>query len=788
MCLFFCHADLKDVLRDVLEHDHSMLGPDVTVCLYHPVLSEWNTAYTGKSDAVQVQHHPYDYPISDTLYKHLSKNSDVTSTINAQLRNSCAELKLSSKPPAITVHPTTGSEWMPHWYPSCEQVLSNFLVNYREIIIDIPPDVAQAIFQTLMVTIQSGEVTVDHIEGRNQQILVGRKEVVDDLKSKLDKIIRLHHHTSKELALPQTQLVYIDVCIRGALLRLHPEVVFSVNMQNGTLQANGTASTVEAFIRNATRGESVSKEVRLPRIALHLLASYEGRGILQKHLSDYHIGYFFTSEDGSVPKSDLAPLEAVHLVAVTNQQVLAAADRLSAAVAVDTVNTAEEFIRVVQLQAWDDMRRSLQKEYLAYLRPEPSQRKLHLASPAEHMEQVKADVLQFLKAHCYAEEAIPLHKGQAEYLQKYCKEWADLQQEINGRKVKCTVQPIAKGKNMEVLLEGEMSPVKAIAAKVRHVSSNVAVNELHVNAPMAVKHLQSPAGEYQLAGLATTSQAAIQVVAVPFNREANDGNVPSPFASLEAPLHLPICMGKATEGGMTVSIMHGDLTEYHVDVIVNAANENLNHAGGIARELVRKGGDEIQRASTNYIKLAGKVRKGKAVLLKVVGKLPCQAIVHTVGPRWNGGMDNEQQWIQKAVVTSLQEASSYATVAFPALSTGMFRVPAEVSAQGMIDGIVAFARENPRSSVKKVTIMLYQEEHIDPFVAKAAAHLYDVRIKDQRFKKHASRRNAAARNKGDAAVPKPHRSHTALQRAAEIFRSVRVIKGTLTEQKVWYMA
>ena len=663
-------------------------------------------------------------------------------------------------------------------------MLTNSLEEYSEVAIDVPPDVTQEVFQGLMFAIQNTEVTVDQTVGGNQQILVGKKDDVAALKSKLDRIIHEKHYTTEEIKLPTAQLVYIDRRLRRALSSLHPEVTFSVNLQKGTLQGCGAASNVEEFICRARKAEYATQEVtKLPILALRLLASFDGRGILQKHISDYRIGYFFVSENGSIPESDLVPVVAIHLVGETRLELSNAADRLSAAVVVDSMNTNEEFKTVVRLQAWDDMRQKLQQKYLVHIHPEPELGKLRLASLTEHMEDIKADLLQFLIRHCYKVEAILLYKGQAEYLQKHCTEWTHLQQEMNAHNVRCLLRP--KGQNVEIRLNGKTTPVKLMVAKVRKCIHTIAFCEMHVTAPMAVKHLQSEAGAYQLTGIAGSSQASIQVVVLPQSSSEVGGgicNAPSPFDSLEPPLHQEICVGTVTEGGMTVSIMHGDLTEYHVDVMVNAANENLHHAGGVARELVRKGGEVIQSTSSTYVAELGQVRKGKAVLMKAVGSLPCRAIVHAVGPRWNGGMDNEQWWIRKTVHTSLQEARNYATVAFPAMGTGVFRVPAHVSAQGMLDGIVAFAKENP-SSIEKVTIMLYQEEHIDPFVARAVTSLCDVMIKDHRFKKYAARRVAAAGNEEDV-VPKPSRHLSVVSRSAALFRAICVKKGSLREQKV----
>ena len=754
----------------------------MAACLYHPILSEWNTPTKGNI-STPVNHQAFDYPISDTLCKHLRKDKNI-STIGAQLRDCCAEAKLQLNPNAIAVHPMKGSEWMPDWYQHCEHVLTRSLGEYSEATVDAPPDVALEMFQVLIFGIQNSEVTVEPKTGRNQYILVGKKDAVTALTLKLERIIHDKHYATEEINLSPAHLVYIDVCLRRVLASSHPQVTFSINLQKGTLEVSGTSTDMQEFIRRARRAKYATKEVRLPLPALHLLASNEGRETLQKHALDYRIGYYFVSEDGSTVVSDLAPIEVIHLVGETAIQLSQAADHLLGSIAVDSVNTTAEFFEsVLQTKAWEDMQRRLRQKYcLVQFYPEPSQGKLQLACHAEHMEEVKSELIKFHDMHCYKVEAIALHQGQVDYLQKYCAEWACLKQEMNGQNVRCSVE--WNEQNMEFRFDGETTPVTCMVTKVWKCIRAIAFREMHITAATAVKHLQSEAGKYQLTGIASSSKAAIQVVPRIQSLSDNNGgihNAHSPFVSLEASLHQEICEGRVPAGGITLSIMQGDLTDYHVDVMVNPANENLNHARGIARQFVLKGGEIIQFASSKHVAVKGQVKKGQAVLMNAVGSLPCWAIVHAVGPRWKGGIDNELEWIKKTVSASLQEATCFTTVAFPAMGTGGLGVPAHISAQGMLEGIVAFAKENPGSSIQKVIIMLYQEEHIDSFVARAVTCLSDTTIKDQRFERHTARKVAAVGSEEDA---KPSRRPSVLSRTTTIFKAIRVKEGSLREQEV----
>ena len=163
---------------------------------------------------------------------------------------------------------------------------------------------------------------------------------------------------------------------------------------------------------------------------------------------------------------------------------------------------------------------------------------------------------------------------------------------------------------------------------------------------------------------------------------------PDSLAAADAKVQNTICQG-TTDNGCNVRVIQGDLTEFSADVMVNASNEQLRHDGGIAEIISRKGGPIVQEESTKYVKSAGQLSTGDAVLLKGVGNLPCKAIIHAVGPRWNGGQKNEEAYLVRTVYNSPLEASKhkFTSIAFPAISSGIFGVPIPICAKAMMEGI-----------------------------------------------------------------------------------------------------
>ncbi len=115
-----------------------------------------------------------------------------------------------------------------------------------------------------------------------------------------------------------------------------------------------------------------------------------------------------------------------------------------------------------------------------------------------------------------------------------------------------------------------------------------------------------------------------------------------------------------------------------VDAIVNPANRHLLHGGGIAGQIVRRGGQEIQKESSQYAPL----QVGEAVITGA-GKLPARFVIHAVGPRKGEG--NEETKLYRAITTSLNLANTkkLTSIALPAISTGIFCLPAGQCARVM---------------------------------------------------------------------------------------------------------
>ena len=138
-----------------------------------------------------------------------------------------------------------------------------------------------------------------------------------------------------------------------------------------------------------------------------------------------------------------------------------------------------------------------------------------------------------------------------------------------------------------------------------------------------------------------------------------------------------------------ITLLMGDITEMQTDAIVNAANSYLQHGGGVAGAIVRKGGMVIQEESNKI----GHTPVGTAVITSA-GKLKAKYVIHAVGPRMGEG--NEDEKLKSATLSSLQRATEkkMKSIAFPAISTGIFGYPIDRCAAIMLETTRSFLTKN----------------------------------------------------------------------------------------------
>jgi O-acetyl-ADP-ribose deacetylase (regulator of RNase III) len=159
-------------------------------------------------------------------------------------------------------------------------------------------------------------------------------------------------------------------------------------------------------------------------------------------------------------------------------------------------------------------------------------------------------------------------------------------------------------------------------------------------------------------------------------------------------------------GGRTFEVVTGDLLSEPVDAIVNAANGHLAHGGGVAAAIARAAGPELEEEGDRIVSQRGTIAVGDAVVT-TAGRLPFKGVIHAVGP--HQGLGREEERLTKALQAAFLRANErgWASVSFPAVSSGIFAVPLGVCARAYVRAVRGFFAAHPDTSVRTLRLCLF---------------------------------------------------------------------------------
>lgn len=157
--------------------------------------------------------------------------------------------------------------------------------------------------------------------------------------------------------------------------------------------------------------------------------------------------------------------------------------------------------------------------------------------------------------------------------------------------------------------------------------------------------------------------------------------------------------------GRRFQVVVNDLLAEPVDCIVNAANGGLSHGGGIAAIIAAAAGERLEADSERVVAKFGRIPTGQAALT-TAGDLPYKAVIHAVGPRQGEGDEEDKLVSALKFSFGLAAKQGYASLAFPAVSAGIFAVPASTCARAYRRAVAEYWQEHPDSPLHLIRLCL----------------------------------------------------------------------------------
>ena len=162
----------------------------------------------------------------------------------------------------------------------------------------------------------------------------------------------------------------------------------------------------------------------------------------------------------------------------------------------------------------------------------------------------------------------------------------------------------------------------------------------------------------------------------------------------------------------TIELVKADITKIQVDAIVNAANSSLLGGGGVDGAIHRAGGKDILEQCIGIKDKQGGCPVGEAVIT-TAGRMPSKYVIHAVGPVWDNNNPDAERLLANAYRHSLEVAVEHGvkTIAFPNISTGIYRFPKDKAAEISITAVEEFLLTD--FQIEKVLFVCYDEENYD---------------------------------------------------------------------------
>ncbi|WP_024768748.1 O-acetyl-ADP-ribose deacetylase [Aquimarina macrocephali] len=161
---------------------------------------------------------------------------------------------------------------------------------------------------------------------------------------------------------------------------------------------------------------------------------------------------------------------------------------------------------------------------------------------------------------------------------------------------------------------------------------------------------------------------------------------------------------------MKIVVIQSDITTIKVDAIVNAANSSLLGGGGVDGAIHRKGGAAILEACRVVRARQGKCNPGEAVIT-TAGNLPANYVIHTVGPVWNNEGKEKEELLRNCYINSLKLAieNGVKKIAFPNISTGIYKFPKNVAARIAVE----VAKNFDQNKIEEIVFVCFDQENFE---------------------------------------------------------------------------
>ena len=694
---------------------HTLEAQKLEVKPYYPFFEDTTTKKT-------------EIPFDPKVFEYIQMNHVPELQTLLKEHEVLVELSRDSPNSIITICPSgKGIKYSDQSWKEKTEILERFLHSFEKIEIPIASEIFDEIAQRWKTYSSSQGPTsfvVSFDNHRRIALLVGKNVYVNQEQQKLQGLI---HEVKKdtevmksvvkvsETNIPKSRLILLEMSgLCQKLAREHRHLSISVDSDGQRLCLKGPRGLLQEVKVDVFNfiSKVVEQTTELPAIVINVLKRPDVSGFIQDLLIKKSIQAVVLFNQGQSSNE-------IQVVGVDSKNTKEAENELQGVIQEKSHHFTAENAQVLGSHKWKDLCSSLTSHFKVGIMIDNHTNTIWVSGIAKDVEESFEEVRRFLEINTILYATIPTEKGSAQFISTVWKQRVnDIKRELSSCSIDMRVTADCKGIEVSGTAEG----LEKCLPRLREVINAVERDSVPVDKPGMKKFFLGDKGPIFLKLVEDKNKCVILITECDEEEAVANLEIEEKDSWSSADF---VC-SYPTKEGKTISVMKGDITKDRVDAIVNAANGDLKHIGGVAAAIVKAGGKKIQEECDDYVMRNDSLLEGHTHVT-TAGMLPSKIVIHAYGPRWSTEADRarrnqevtkQERYLRCAILNSLEKAKDLRSIAIPAVSAGVFGFPRDLCAEVILNTVLEFCKENPHCILSEIHLINNDDATVKVFADK----------------------------------------------------------------------
>lgn len=698
-------------VHNVIQRKHTLEGNQLEAQPFYYFLE--NTATNKK-----------EIPFDANLFKHIKKNhGHVLQTLTDENK---VELCMNVNKSFVMISPSDKRKVSQKSWQDRTGSLENFLLGFKKIEIPLAPELFDEVSERWQKDRPRKESSTDLVNFSRHDRLVqilGKEDSVNEEGRKLQDLILAVEEDTELMnskvkvirdGIPRSRLRLLEMSgICQKLQGEHQHLNISFDLDSETLCLDGPRNLLNEVQAEVFTfmSKMIEKTIELPTNITRVLKKSSVSSVIQDLLKQRGVQAIFVHDQCRGPNE-------VQVIGVDLHSAKEAEKVLLGAIQENSIRLTEENAQVLDSRPWKDFQTTLTSKFKVDIFVQIPSNTVWVSGIAKDVKQCYDQVIDFLQKNTILRDTVPLDHGSTRFVfERLSSELEEVKRDLATCSIDMRISPSCKGIDISGTAEG----IDKCLPRLVDLTKNIQKVSVPIDKPGMTKFFSQGKGPKSLKAIEDTNNCIITT-------SERNGNAASPTdeaggKQLETSSGEFICSYLTVER-KKISVFKDDITRHRVDAIVNPANEELKHIGGLAAAIVKVGGTEIQDHCNKFVEKHGLLLEGRTFVTPA-GMLPCDRVIHTVGPKWdsaaeiarkNGTKTLQERLLEMAIRNSLKAAASLRSIAIPAVSSGQFGFPRDLCSKVIIGTVVDFCQVNPSCNLSEIHLVNHDSPTVKVFV------------------------------------------------------------------------